>query len=133
MIVKKISEVPSIEIKELYYKGERKEVIKSKMRWIIHGKVGDQRYRKQVALRYVEIGPGGVVPTHDHLHQEIFAMLTGKLKLTAGCESFVLEPGDITLTYPWEPHSLINEGDETATFYCITDCPDPAECIPPKE
>lgn len=132
MIVKKISEIPLIEVKELYFKGERKEVTKTKMRWIIHGKIGNHKYRKQVALRYFELEPTAVIPTHDHAYQEIVVVLTGKLKTIVDGKSVILEPGDIFYTYPWEPHALANEGDEIATLYCIIDCPDPDCCLPPK-
>lgn len=133
MIVRKTSEIPLIEVKELHYRRERRSVTKTKMRWIIHGKIGDSKYRKQVALRYFEFEPGATIPIHDHPYQEIAVVLNGKLNTVLDGKLVILERGDVLYTYPWEPHTLTNESDEIARIYCIIDCPDPDCCIPPTE
>ena len=96
-----------------------------------------------------EVAEGAKIPFHNHFYQEIVIIMSGKVKVaTKGkvClvrkggktevlskNSVVLGSGDVFYTYPWEPHSLVNEGKETVTLYCIIDCPNCRVCTPPNE
>ncbi|RJX15871.1 cupin domain-containing protein [Candidatus Bathyarchaeota archaeon] len=149
MIVRTIDELPLLEVKELMYKGEKKAVRGTKMRWLVSGKIGDEKYRKVIGVRYFEASPGAEIPMHEHLYQEIVIILTGKVKVITedkivrvraggkieelNMKETVLKAGDLFYTYPGEPHAIINIGDETVKIYCIIDCPDPAVCLPPDE
>jgi len=149
LIVRNINELPLRPVTQLTYEGKKKPVKNVKMRWIIHEMVGDENYRKQVALRFFELKPGAKIPFHNHFYQEIVIIMSGKVKVaTKGkvClvrkggktevlskNSVVLGSGDVFYTYPWEPHSLVNEGKETVTLYCIIDCPNCRVCTLPNE
>ena len=65
---------------------------------------------QNIMLSYVEIDAGGVVPTHRHPHEQAGIVLKGRLQLTIGDETRVLEPGAMYIAPPDVPHSAAAVG-----------------------
>lgn len=64
-------------------------------------------YGKNLMLSYLEMDEGAEVPLHDHPHEQGGILLEGKLQLTIGEETRVLEPGAMFLVPPNVPHRAI--------------------------
>jgi quercetin dioxygenase-like cupin family protein len=61
-------------------------------------------YGKNLMLSYVEIDEGAVVSMHRHPHEQGGIVLRGRLELTIGNETRVLEPGEMYMIPPDTPH-----------------------------
>ena len=61
-------------------------------------------YGKNLMLSYVEIDEGALVETHRHPHEQGGILLSGRMELTIGDETRVLEPGQMYLIPPNVPH-----------------------------
>jgi quercetin dioxygenase-like cupin family protein len=61
-------------------------------------------YGKNLMLSYVEIDEGAVVSTHRHPHEQGGIVLSGRLELTIGEQTRVLEPGQMYIIPPDTPH-----------------------------
>jgi len=48
----------------------------------------------QVMVTFIRLLAGAVVPAHRHPHEQISVVVQGRLKMTVGTESFVLQPGE---------------------------------------
>jgi len=107
------------ELKDVELAGSHKTTV----RWLI----GRQNGAKTYAMRIFEIGPGGIVPLHEHpeepLHEhpeehEIFvlngeAKMLGEFEGTAKKEDVVFIPSN-------EPHGYDNtKGTEIFRFICV--------------
>lgn len=49
---------------------------------------------ERVMVTFIRLLPGAVVPAHRHPHEQISVVVSGRLKMTVGTESFVLQPGE---------------------------------------
>lgn len=58
-------------------------------------------------LSYLEMDAGAVIPLHDHTHEQAGILLEGKLKLTIGDETRILEPGEMFFIPANVPHQAI--------------------------
>lgn len=67
-----------------------------------------------VRLQYLEMPKGTKSPDHNHPDEELFYILTGKLKVTGGDDSFTIGPGEIFIVPAYVAHEF--EALETATF-----------------
>ena len=67
-------------------------------------------YGKNLMLSYLEMDEGAVVPLHDHPHEQGGMLLEGKLELTIGDETRVVESGSLYLIPPGVPHKAIAVG-----------------------
>jgi quercetin dioxygenase-like cupin family protein len=47
----------------------------------------------QVMVTFIRLLAGAVVPPHRHPHEQISVVIQGRLKMTVGTETFVLEAG----------------------------------------
>ena len=59
---------------------------------------------EKLMLSYVEIDEGALVETHQHPHEQGGMLLRGRMELTIGNETRVLEPGEMYLIPPDTPH-----------------------------
>jgi quercetin dioxygenase-like cupin family protein len=67
-------------------------------------------YGKNLMLSYVEIDEGAVVSMHRHPHEQGGIVLRGRLELTIGDETRVLEAGEMYLIPPDTPHRAMAVG-----------------------
>ena len=50
---------------------------------------------------------GGIVPEHQHHHEQISLMISGKLEFTVGNEKQIVGPGEAVHIPPNVPHSVL--------------------------
>ena len=62
---------------------------------------------ENLMLSYLEMDEGAVVPLHDHPHEQGGMLLQGKIELTIGDESRVVEPGAMFIIPPNTPHKAV--------------------------
>jgi len=58
-------------------------------------------------IGFIEIEKGAVLPSHSHFHEQTTQVIKGKLKMTIGEETKVLEQGAITIIPSNVLHSAI--------------------------
>jgi len=61
---------------------------------------------------FVEIEEGAVLPEHSHFHEQTTQIIEGKLKMTIGGKTKILESGMFTIIPSNMPHSAV----------ALTDC-----------
>lgn len=64
-------------------------------------------FGEHLMLSYLEMEPGAEVPLHDHPHEQGGILLAGRLQLTIGDETRVVEPGSLFLIPPNVPHRAV--------------------------
>lgn len=64
-------------------------------------------YGQNLMLSVVELEEGAVVPLHSHPHEQGGVILEGKLELTIGSETRILDPGSLYLIPPDIPHQAV--------------------------
>ena len=64
-------------------------------------------YGKNVMLSYLEMGEGAQVPLHSHPHEQAGMLLEGKLALTIGDATEVVEAGAVFIIPPEMPHRAV--------------------------
>jgi len=62
-------------------------------------------YGQNLMLSRVEIDEGAVVPLHHHPHEQAGIVLSGRMELTIGDETRILEVGEAFIIPPNVPHS----------------------------
>ena len=62
--------------------------------------------------------PGGGIPRHEHHNEELYVCLSGKVEMSVGEETTVLEPVSAVYIPPNVPHALKNvaEGESVILF-----------------
>src|SRR5918993_2622995 len=83
-----------------------------KPREIAPGFKGRFVHSANMTVAYWDIQQGASIPVHQHVHEMVVNVISGKLQLTIGNETKVLEPGMVGVIPSNVPH--------TATG--ITDC-----------
>jgi quercetin dioxygenase-like cupin family protein len=58
-------------------------------------------------LSYLEMDPGAEVPLHSHPHEQGGILVSGRLQLTIGDETRVVEAGSLFLIPPGVPHRAV--------------------------
>ena len=58
-------------------------------------------------LSYLEMDEGAVVPLHNHPHEQGGILLKGRMELTIGDETQIVEAGSMYLIPPDIPHKAI--------------------------
>jgi quercetin dioxygenase-like cupin family protein len=89
-------------------------------RLLVKGIKGRYIHTKNSTIGFVEIKKGAVLPEHSHFHEQTTQIIKGKLEMTIGGETKVLESGMFTIIPSNVLHSAI------ALTYCkVTDtfCP----------
>lgn len=74
---------------------------------IVKGIKGRYVHAKNSTTGFVEIEKGAVLPEHSHFHEQTTQIMEGKLKMTIGEETKVLEPGMFTIIPSNVPHSAV--------------------------
>ena len=74
---------------------------------IVKGIKGRYVHAKNSRTGFVEIEKGAVLPEHSHFHEQTTQIMEGKLKMTIGEETKVLEPGMFTIIPSNVPHSAV--------------------------
>lgn len=64
-------------------------------------------YGQHLMLSYLEMEDGAEVPLHQHPHEQGGILLRGKLQLTIGDETRVVEAGSLFLIPPQTPHRAV--------------------------
>ena len=64
-------------------------------------------FGQHLMLSYLEMDAGAEVPLHHHPHEQGGILLKGRIMLTIGEESRVVEPGALFLIPPNTPHRAI--------------------------
>lgn len=64
-------------------------------------------YGQHLMLSFLEMDPGAEVPLHHHPHEQGGILLEGRLMLTIGEETRVVEPGAMFLIPPFTPHRAV--------------------------
>lgn len=64
-------------------------------------------FGKNMMLSYLEMDDGAEVPLHDHPHEQGGILLKGKLQLTIGEETRIVEAGSLFLIPPSVPHRAV--------------------------
>jgi quercetin dioxygenase-like cupin family protein len=62
---------------------------------------------EHLMLSYLEMDPGAEVPLHHHPHEQGGILLEGRLALTIGDETRIVEPGSMFLIPPNVPHRAV--------------------------
>lgn len=62
---------------------------------------------QNLMLSYLEMAEGAEVPVHEHPHEQAGVLLKGKMQLTIGEETRILEPGALFFIPPNVPHSAV--------------------------
>lgn len=133
MIVAKASEHPMTKIETYPYKGKPLKVVNTWISWL--SKVGPSE-GPEYGLRRFLMGPGGVIPIHNHLYYQTMYILSGRLiarahdpKTDEVVDEKPMSAGDFIFIPTMEPHSLLNASDSEPTEFlcCIANvCEDDA-------
>lgn len=67
-------------------------------------------YGQNLMLSYLEMDEGAIIPLHDHPHEQGGMLLEGKLELTIGDETRVVEAGSMFIIPPNVPHKAVAIG-----------------------
>lgn len=72
-------------------------------------------------VRYFEIEAGGhsTFERHDHVHVVLCMRGSGSARL--GDETCDVNPGDVVIVAPGDPHQFRNPGIEPFGFFCVVD------------
>lgn len=69
----------------------------------------------QMTIAQVNLAKGSVVPTHQHINQQVTMLRSGSLLFEAEGERLVLKPGDVLVIPPDLPHRFEALEDCSAT------------------
>jgi quercetin dioxygenase-like cupin family protein len=61
-------------------------------------------YGRNIMLSYLEMDEGAIVPLHAHPHEQAGILLQGRLELTIGEETRMVEAGSLFIIPPDTPH-----------------------------
>ena len=64
-------------------------------------------FGENLMLSYLEMDDGAVVPLPDHPHEQGGILLKGRLELTIGDETRIVEAGSLFLIPPNTPHKAV--------------------------
>ena len=64
-------------------------------------------YGEKLMLSNLEMDEGAVVPLHNHPHEQGGMLLKGKMELTIGDESRIVEEGSMFIIPPNTPHKAV--------------------------
>jgi mannose-6-phosphate isomerase-like protein (cupin superfamily) len=68
-------------------------------------------------LNWARLPAGSSFQPHYHEDmQEVFVLLSGRVRMTVGSETVVLQPGDTVIVAPREIHVMTNDGVVTAEY-----------------
>lgn len=67
-------------------------------------------FGQNMMLSYLEMDEGAIVPMHSHPHEQGGMLIKGKLELTIGDETRIVEAGAMFLIPPNVPHKAVAVG-----------------------
>ena len=67
-------------------------------------------FGENLMFSYLEMDEGAEVPLHDHPHEQGGMLLQGRVELTIGTETRVVEPGAMFIVPPHTPHRAVAVG-----------------------
>ncbi len=107
MIIKKLSDVPFVELKE--YDNVTKGIV-----------LGPDDGSDEIVLRYLSLGAGGKSPYHRHDFPHLVRIETGDGVYTdAEGNEHPLQAGDYVYVNQDETHNFKNTGEKPFDFICI--------------
>ncbi len=123
MIVKNMKEVSETKIETFPYRGKPLPVKNVWIRWLSQAGPKDS---PEYGLRFFTIGPGGIIPIHNHFYVQTMFILSGRLSVVSyhaetdeKVEEKTMEAHDFVFVPGMEPHSIQNLSQtESATFLC---------------
>jgi quercetin dioxygenase-like cupin family protein len=88
---------------------------------LVEGIKGRYIHTASTTIGFVEIEKGAILPAHSHMHEQTSQVTKGKLKMTIGGKTIVLEPGKFVVIPSNVIHSAVALTDclVTDTFYPI--------------
>jgi len=81
-------------------------------REIVPGYIARFIHSDKITIAYWVIKKDSVIPMHQHVHEMMVNVLEGKLELTIGNETQIIQPGQVGVIASQVPHSA----------KAITDC-----------
>ena len=76
-------------------------------RLLVKGIKGRYIHTENSTIGFVEIEKGAILPMHSHFHEQTTQIIEGKLEMTIGGETKVLEPGMFTIIPSNVLHSAV--------------------------
>lgn len=70
-------------------------------------------------MGYVELEPGGSVPMHDHVQEEVYYIVEGNGTIEVGNETREVKTGDAVYIPPNDPHCLTNTSTKQMTMMFV--------------
>ena len=67
-------------------------------------------YGQNIMLSYLQMDEGAEVPLHNHPHEQAGMLVQGRLQLTIGEETRVVEAGSLFIIPPNTPHRAVAIG-----------------------
>lgn len=64
-------------------------------------------FGENLMLSYLEMEEGAEIPLHDHPHEQGGMLISGKMQLTIGDETRIVEPGSMYLIPSNVPHRAV--------------------------
>jgi quercetin dioxygenase-like cupin family protein len=124
VIAKSASDVEELSVGSLQYQGVTSAVKEVTVRWL--SKVGqDAEGSPAYGLRLFTIGPGGEIPTHNHVYMQTMYIVSGRFECWAAkpdtddMEKRICGPGDMVYVPSMEPHGMRNmSSTEPGQFLC---------------
>ena len=91
------------------------------LRDLVAGIKGRYVHTASTTIGFVEIEKGAILPAHSHMHEQTSQVTKGKLEMTIGNKTVVLEPGKFVVIPSNVVHSAIALTDclVTDTFFPI--------------
>jgi quercetin dioxygenase-like cupin family protein len=74
---------------------------------LVPGITGYYAHGEKMTLGYVELEKGSIIPTHQHLQEQITYIIEGELDMMIGGESCLLTKGMYHVIGPNVPHSAV--------------------------
>lgn|SRR5574344_2007762 len=81
---------------------------------------GESGEIKDGAIAYLQPGGGGPTSLHTHEHNHLFIVVSGEVKIQLGSQEVVVRENESFLVEGKIPHSVWNNGKETAVMLGIT-------------
>ena len=83
----------------------------------LHGFMFKEAHLNNVMLTWVEMEPGSILPEHKHDHEQISLVVEGKLELTVGGKTTIMERGDVAVV----PRNILHSGRVMEKFTIAVD------------
>ncbi|MEP6717040.1 MAG: cupin domain-containing protein [Terriglobia bacterium] len=71
-------------------------------------------HTERMTVARLRLGKGAVVPTHDHVSEQITTLESGALRFTLGGEEIILHAGDVLIIPSGVPHGVETLEDSLA-------------------